>query len=56
MSSELLPFIRSVIAQAHECGLDSLSQMQRAVAEVLRLSPQLAPSDALRVVEIAQVG
>lgn len=54
MSSELLPFIRRILAEARESGLDSLGQMQRAVAEVLRLTPHLAPADALRVVEIAR--
>lgn len=54
MSSELLPFIRRVITEARESGLDSTAQMQRGVAEVLRLSPHLNPTDALRVVQVAQ--
>ncbi|MBC7905281.1 MAG: hypothetical protein H7Y60_00865 [Rhodospirillaceae bacterium] len=54
MPSELLPVIRRILSDAREAGLDSLGQMQRAVAEVLRLTPHLAPADALRVVHVAQ--
>lgn len=54
MSSELLPVIRRIITQARESGLDNTAQMQRGVAEVLRLTPHLAPADALRVVQVAQ--
>jgi hypothetical protein len=54
MSFELLPLIRRIMADSRAAGLDEIGQMGRAVAEVLRLSPHLAPADALRVVEVAQ--
>jgi len=54
MSFELLPLIARVLDAAREDGLDGVGQTRRAVAEVLRLSPNLAPADALRVVEVAR--
>ena len=54
MSFEFLPRIARVRDEAGEDGLDGVAKTRRAVAEVLRLSPHLAPTDALRVVEVAR--
>jgi hypothetical protein len=53
LTPDLLRVIHRVMRDARQAGLDELSQARRAVAEVLRLRPDLSVADAMDVVSVA---